>query len=40
MGLVQRKFPLRMMHALGAKLHDGGICDAASTAGYECVLGA
>jgi anaerobic selenocysteine-containing dehydrogenase len=39
MGLVQRKFPLRMMHALGATLHDGGICDAASTAGYECVLG-
>src|SRR3954469_1370922 len=39
MGLVQRKFPLRMMHALGAVLHDGGICDSASTAGYECVLG-
>lgn len=39
MGLVQRKFPLRMMHALGATLHDGGICDSASTAGYECVLG-
>lgn len=39
MGLVQRKFPLRMMHALGATLHDGGICDAASTAGYEAVLG-
>jgi anaerobic selenocysteine-containing dehydrogenase len=39
MGLVQRKFPLRMMHALGATLHDGGICDAAATAGFECVLG-
>lgn len=39
MGLVQRKFPLRMMHALGATLHDGGICDATSTAGYEAVLG-
>ena len=39
MGLVQRKFPQRMMHALGATLHDGGICDSASTAGYECVLG-
>ncbi len=39
MGLVQRKFPLRMMHALGATLHDGGVCDSASTAGYECVLG-
>jgi anaerobic selenocysteine-containing dehydrogenase len=39
MGLVQRRFPLRMMNALGATLHDGGICDATSTAGYECVLG-
>jgi len=39
MGLVQRKFPLRMMHALGAVLHDSGICDSVSTAGYECVLG-
>jgi anaerobic selenocysteine-containing dehydrogenase len=39
MGLVQRKFPLRVMHALGATLHDGGVCDATATAGYECVLG-
>lgn len=39
MGLVQRKFPYRVMHALGATFHDGGICDAAATAGYECVLG-
>jgi anaerobic selenocysteine-containing dehydrogenase len=39
MGLVQRKFPLRVMNALGATLHDGGICDSASTAGYERVLG-
>ena len=39
MGLVQRKFPLRMLHALGATLHDGGVCDATGTAGYECVLG-
>jgi hypothetical protein len=39
MGLVQRRFPLRTMNALGATLHDGGICDATSTAGYECVLG-
>lgn len=39
MGLVQRKFPLRMMHALGATLHDGGVCDASGTAGYELVLG-
>jgi len=39
MGLVQRKFPLRVMNALGATLHDGGVCDATATAGYECVLG-
>ncbi len=39
MGLVQRKFPLRVMHALGATLHDGGVCDATATAGFECVLG-
>jgi anaerobic selenocysteine-containing dehydrogenase len=39
MGLVQRKYPLRVMHALGATLHDGGVCDATATAGFECVLG-
>jgi len=39
MGLVQRRFPLRAMNALGATVHDGGICDATSTAGFECVLG-
>jgi len=39
LGLVQRRFPLRMMNALGATLHDLGICDATSTAGHECVLG-
>ncbi|MDZ4772800.1 MAG: molybdopterin-dependent oxidoreductase [Planctomycetota bacterium] len=39
MGLVQRKYPYRVMHALGATFHDGGICDAAATAGFECVLG-
>ena len=39
MGLVQRKFPLRVMHALGATFHDGGVCDSSSTAGYEAVLG-
>ena len=39
MGLVQRKFPLRMMHALGAVFHDGGICDAAGQEGYAAVLG-
>lgn len=39
MGLVQRKFPVRMFHALGATLHDGGVCDATATAGFEAVLG-
>lgn len=39
MGLVARKFPLRTMHALGAVLTDGGLCDNTSTAGYEMVLG-
>jgi anaerobic selenocysteine-containing dehydrogenase len=39
MGMVQRRFPLRMMNALGATLHDGGLCDSTSTAGFECVLG-
>lgn len=40
MGLVAKKFPLRAMHALGATLVDGGLCDNTATAGYECVLGA
>jgi anaerobic selenocysteine-containing dehydrogenase len=39
MGRIQRFFPLRMFHALGATLTDGGLCDSSTTAGYECVLG-
>lgn len=39
MGQVQRTFPLRLMHALGATLHDGTICDATGEAGYRAVLG-
>ena len=39
MGIVARKFPLRTMHALGAALVDGGLCDSTATAGYELVLG-
>jgi anaerobic selenocysteine-containing dehydrogenase len=39
MGLVSRKFPMRVMHALGASEADGTICDSASTAGYNLVLG-
>ncbi|HVS17074.1 MAG TPA: molybdopterin-dependent oxidoreductase [Planctomycetota bacterium] len=40
MGIVARKFPLRMMHALGAVLTDDGLCDNTATTGYELVLGA
>ena len=39
MGLVQRKFPLRAMHALSAVLVDDGLCDHTATIGYRCVLG-
>ncbi len=39
MGIVQRKFPNRVMNALGATHHDGGICDATADAGYQSVLG-
>jgi anaerobic selenocysteine-containing dehydrogenase len=39
MGIVARKFPLRCMHALGATLVDGGLCDNTATAGYELVFG-
>src|SRR5262245_25692469 len=39
MGRVQRFFPLRMIHALGATNVDGGLCDNSTSAGYECVLG-
>lgn len=39
MGRVQRFFPMRAMHALGATTTDGGLCDNSTTAGYECVLG-
>lgn len=39
MGLVARRFPRRMMHALGAVLTDDGLCDATASAGFELVLG-
>ena len=39
MGLVQRRFPMRLMHALGATGHDYGVCDAAAEAGYQSVNG-
>lgn len=39
MGLVQRKFPLRLMHALGASFHDNGVCDATAEVGFQTVMG-
>jgi anaerobic selenocysteine-containing dehydrogenase len=39
MGRVQRLFPLRAMHALGATFIDGGICDSATSEGHLAVLG-
>ena len=39
MGLVQRKFPMRLMHALGATFHDSGVCDATAEAGFHLVMG-
>lgn len=39
MGLVQRRFPMRLMHALGATCHDYGVCDAAAEAGFKSVNG-
>ena len=39
MGLVQRKFPMRLMNALGASFHDNGVCDATAEAGFQTVMG-
>ncbi len=39
MGLVQRRFPLRMMNALGAVVTDGALCDTTSELGYRAVYG-
>lgn len=39
MGLVARKFPERVMNALGATFTDGGICDNSADAGFVNVLG-
>ncbi len=39
MGFAARRFPLRMMHALGASFLDDSICDGAAMAGWELVLG-
>ncbi len=39
LGQVARRFPMRMMHALGAGAHNGGICSAVGEAGYRLVLG-
>lgn len=39
MGLVNRNFPMRVMHGLGATETDGGICDNTANDGYEAVFG-
>jgi len=39
MGLVNRNYPARVMHELGATETDGGICDNTATAGFEAVFG-
>ncbi|TDJ69775.1 MAG: hypothetical protein E2O39_11100 [Planctomycetota bacterium] len=39
MGLVNRRFPMRMLNALGAIETDGSVCDTTSTLGYELVYG-
>lgn len=39
LGLLARKFPMRLVHALGATEHDWGICSSTSSAGYSTVLG-
>ena len=39
MGLVQSKFPMRLMHALGTTFHDRGVCDATAEAGFHLVMG-
>ncbi|MCA9001930.1 MAG: molybdopterin-dependent oxidoreductase, partial [Planctomycetes bacterium] len=39
MGLVSRRYPERILNALGATFTDGAICDATAEAGYSTVLG-
>ncbi|MDF1836520.1 MAG: molybdopterin-dependent oxidoreductase [Planctomycetota bacterium] len=39
MGVVARKFPERIINALGGTLTDGTICDSTAEAGYRTVLG-
>ena len=39
MGLVQRRFPMRAMNALGATVTDGALCDTTSELGYRAVYG-
>ena len=39
MGILARRYPLRVIHALGGWTHDAGVCDTTSSAGYEAVLG-
>lgn len=39
MGRLARKFPERVMNALGAVTHDGGICDGEALCGHGLVFG-
>jgi len=39
MGRLARKFPERVMNALGATQHDGGICDGEALCGHGLVFG-
>ncbi len=39
MGVLSRKFPERILNAMGALLTDGTICDATAEVGYRTVLG-
>jgi len=39
MGQLARKYPTRVLNALGATRHDGGICDGEAACGFELVFG-
>lgn len=39
MGVLGRRFPGRILNALGATRNDGTICDATAEAGFQAVLG-
>ncbi len=39
MGQVARRYPMRVLHPLGAATTDGGICDNTATDGWRTVMG-